>query len=68
MSSRYVQHPMEQSFSDYEKRKRREGMAEAMKKADEANLIGDCGCRFESAESNTVILCDKCSLLPCHNK
>ena len=32
-----------------------------------ANSIGDCGCRFESEDSNTVILCDECSKLPCHN-
>ena len=67
MSSRYVQNPIEQSFADHEKEKRREGMANAMKKHDE-NLIADCGCRFESSDSNTVILCDACSELPCHNK
>ena len=32
-----------------------------------ANSIGGCGCRFESEDSNTVILCDECSKLPCHN-
>jgi hypothetical protein len=67
MSSRYVQHPMEKSFADYEKEKRRKGMAEAMKKHDD-NLIADCGCRFESDNSNAVILCAKCSELPCHNR
>ena len=30
-------------------------------------LIGDCGCRFESHDSNTVLLCEECSKLPCHN-
>ena len=29
--------------------------------------IMDCGCRFESFESNTVLLCEKCSELPCHS-
>jgi hypothetical protein len=24
-------------------------------------LIGDCGCRFESHDSNTVILCELCA-------
>lgn len=65
MSSRYVQHPMEQNFADYQNRKRREGMEKALK---DSLLIADCGCRFESADSSAVILCAKCSLLPCHNK
>ena len=64
MSSRYTVHPMEQNFVDWENKKRRERMERAIK----ANEIADCGCRFESDKSNTVILCDACSLLPCHNK
>ena len=66
MISRYVQLPVEQSFADYEKEKRREGMLEAMKKHDR-NLISDCGCRFENDNSSSVLLCAKCSELPCHN-
>lgn len=65
MSGRYTVHPMEQSFIDWENRRRRKGMEEAI---ETANLISDCGCRFESATSNTVILCDKCSQLTCHNR
>jgi len=65
MSSRYIQHPMEQSFSDYEKRKRREGMAKAL---EYSLLISECGCRFEDHDSNTVLLCEECSKLTCHNK
>jgi hypothetical protein len=34
----------------------------------DTQLIGSCGCRFESEHSNTVILCEECSELPCHNK
>ena len=60
MSSRYVQHPMENNFADYEKEKRRKGISDAMKKHDR-NLIADCGCRFENHNSNSVILCAKCS-------
>ena len=29
-------------------------------------MISDCGCRFESMESNTILLCEKCGELPCH--
>jgi len=61
--SRYSVHPMEQNYVDYENKKRREGMERAVK----ANEIAACGCRFESDKSNTVILCEKCSQLPCHN-
>lgn len=25
------------------------------------NLIADCGCKFENDNSNSVILCEKCS-------
>lgn len=32
------------------------------------NQFSDCGCRFESADSNAVVLCEACSQLPCHNK
>lgn len=31
------------------------------------NVISDCGCRFESNEGNSVLLCEACSKLPCHN-
>lgn len=31
------------------------------------NLISDCGCRFENDEGNSVVLCEACSELPCHN-
>jgi len=33
----------------------------------EANMIGDCGCHFESDEGNSVILCEKCSNMPAHD-
>lgn len=28
--------------------------------------ISDCGCRFKNNESSAVLLCEKCSELPCH--
>ena len=31
------------------------------------NVFSDCGCRFESDESNVIILCEECSKLLCHN-
>lgn len=31
------------------------------------NRIGDCGCRLENTYSNTVLLCEECSKLKCHN-
>lgn len=31
------------------------------------NIISDCGCRFENNEGNSVLLCEACSKLPCHN-
>lgn len=30
------------------------------------NLISECGCRFESVDSNVILLCEKCGELPCH--
>lgn len=32
------------------------------------NVFSDCGCRFADDYTSTVILCDSCSKLPCHNK
>lgn len=32
------------------------------------NLISECGCRFESVDSNAILLCEACSELPCHNR
>lgn len=32
------------------------------------NQISECGCRFERHDSSAVILCEKCSALPCFNK
>ena len=60
MSSRYVQHPMEKNYADYEKEKMRKRVAEIMR-SKEANSISDCGCRFESDNSSSVILCANCS-------
>lgn len=31
-------------------------------------LLANCGCKFENNQSNSVILCEACSLLPCHNQ
>lgn len=36
-------------------------------KTNEQKLIG-CECMFENETSNTIILCEPCSKLPCHNK
>lgn len=35
--------------------------------AKDPNLISTCGCRFENDTGNTVLLCEACSELPCHN-
>lgn len=32
------------------------------------NQISECGCRFENHHSNSVVLCQKCSKLPCFNR
>lgn len=29
--------------------------------------IAACGCRFENEYSSSVVLCESCSQLPCHN-
>lgn len=42
-------------------------VCEFKKSLDEGNVFSECGCRFESSDSNTVLLCDKCAELPCHN-
>lgn len=34
--------------------------------SEDKNLISDCGCRFKCDAGNTVLLCEKCSELPCH--
>jgi hypothetical protein len=34
---------------------------------DAFGIIGDCGCRFENEDSNSIVLCEVCSELPCHN-
>jgi hypothetical protein len=31
-------------------------------------IISDCGCKFKNENSNAVLLCEKCSELPCHNR
>lgn len=35
--------------------------------AKDPNLINTCGCRFENDTGNSVLLCEACSELPCHN-
>ena len=40
---------------------------EFKKSLDEGNVFSSCGCRFESSDSNSVLLCDVCSGLPCHS-
>ena len=30
------------------------------------NRISSCGCRFENSYSSSVLLCERCSNLPCH--
>lgn len=42
-------------------------VCEFKKSLDEGNVFSGCGCRFKSSDSNTVLLCDKCAELPCHN-
>ena len=34
---------------------------------DDGNVFSSCGCRFENSNSNSVLLCDVCSELPCHS-
>jgi len=36
-------------------------------KYDKGEKISDCGCRFENEYSNAIVLCEKCSKLPCHD-
>jgi len=40
---------------------------EFKKSLDEGNVFSGCGCRFENSHSNSVLLCDVCSELPCHS-
>ena len=30
--------------------------------------IKDCKCKFENDHSNSILLCEECNKLPCHNK
>jgi hypothetical protein len=66
--------PIFEKLSDYDKQMLREQAyimdqySDILKERIKAfNIISDCGCRFESSESNSVLLCEKCSELPCHN-
>ena len=40
---------------------------EFKKSLDEGHVFSSCGCRFEYSDSNSVLLCDVCSDLPCHS-
>lgn len=33
----------------------------------QARQFSACGCRFENDYSSSVLLCEECSKLPCHN-
>lgn len=40
---------------------------EFKKSLDDGNVFSSCGCRFENSHTNSVLLCDVCSELPCHS-
>lgn len=42
-------------------------VCEFKKSLDAGNVFSNCGCRFENSHSNSVLLCDVCSELPCHS-
>jgi hypothetical protein len=42
-------------------------VAEFKQSLDEGNVFSSCGCRFENSHSNSILLCDVCSELPCHS-
>ncbi len=43
-----------------------EGPTHTFIDTDKTLQFSSCGCRFENEYSNSVILCDECSELPCH--